>query len=237
VDDIIEIDRGAPAVYLESSLVSLRDVVGRVVTVHGHTELNTSSDDLPVFVVERLDVEASSTRLIASRDLGISLEIPSTFEDHTTDNTLSIRVPGSAEPLLMIAMQNRGSLPVTGLSLRIAGHDAVRVDRDALHREIYILLSKDNRLKIDVTLPDGDSSSLQSHATDILSSLTFTAASSGGVASSLSSSSFSVAVNSLPSDGQTCGGTAGLLCPQGSYCEITDGNLGMGVCKKAGQQQ
>ena len=42
-------------------------------------------------------------------------------------------------------------------------------------------------------------------------------------------------VSSMPAgsgEGQPCGGLAGILCPSGLYCEITDLEQNIGVCKQ-----
>jgi hypothetical protein len=68
----------------------------------------------------------------------------------------------------------------------------------------------------------------------ILKSIIFTNTSSSG-SGTVKVTGTGTGVGPAATPGSPCGGVAGILCPSGSYCAISDQVLGIGVCRQFAQ--
>ncbi len=154
----------------------------------------------------------------------LSLRVPQQWTAKFFDDGVAFSVTGSTVPLLNIHKTGLLSLPI-GTPLVVGGERAVQsgsgsvADIFVQHGKMILSVSPG------VVLQASDSSS---HVlTHILKSLVFqtTQTSSGTVV---------IPSGSGGTAGSPCGGAAGILCPDGSYCAITDTVLGIGQCRKIG---
>lgn len=217
---------GAEHAYVESSKVNLRAYENQMVTLSGSYELNTDPTLLPVLVVDAVTSFEETTKEWLLPALGISLEAPVDWERKSTAGKVHFHLPGDEIPLVTLYSQvrptNEEDLP-KGVSVVVDGFPAIRVTDDVTGSQTIYVVQTDTLLTIIYNPPtDDQAESLRPDWLHLLASITF----DRSVQTSSKSSTNTSAVT-----GGACGGPAGILCPKGQYCEITDAQNDIGVCK------
>ncbi|MDD5025765.1 MAG: hypothetical protein PHH13_00100 [Candidatus Peribacteraceae bacterium] len=224
---------GMDITYVESKTVNLSAYDGQEVTLKGVYELNTDPSDLPVLVVAKMDGVAQSTYRIPLSNLRTSLEVPFTWKMAQTATGTVFTVSGSSTPLLVVTESIAGPTPPKGFAIVVGSLPAIRGIDEVTGQEVVSFLRDTRVLSFRFSargLPDEEQrksewlAALKTVSVDGLSSST----------SSLSSG----ATQSGSSVGIPCGGTAGILCPLGYFCDITDVAENIGKCRtvKGGQK-
>ncbi len=240
---------GTTLYYLESSVVNLQRYEDREVQLEGVVEPNTDPSDIPVLVVSKIDGgPATVSRTWSIPPLGITIDTPNDWLGKVSGQTAQFTASGAATPTLMLFLEGEDRLTqATDSSLQtihetLGLHDILRTVKAD---------SGEERAEIDLrpalTDPTADVLTLIfSPATDrnmsakawtglkddILRSIKFL----GDSVSSSSSSNSSSVSSGLPpltgsGVGMPCGGPAGVLCPKGLYCNITDVQANVGHCQ------
>ncbi len=207
--------------FLESPLVTLRNYEQKIVTVRGVIESNIDATFLPVFIVDSVvDVE-STTRDWGVRQIDLSLTTPRTWQQRNTEGQVQFFVEGVEQPILTLDEQKfSGELPV-GVSIVVDGNPAVQiVNEENGNQAVYVL--RGNSIVTFLFTPRSISNlqALRSEWLSVLSSVEFGADTPTDVVSGTGAIS-----------GPSCGGFSGILCPEGSYCEVVDTETDVGVCK------
>lgn len=213
---------GSPLYFLESTVVNLRTFEGRTVGVHGTVERNISPDDLPVFSVQTVQTAAPAQ--------GTSVSIPSLRLQFTippgwvqaADGPATVLSASGAQTLLRISPSPLPSLPEDGVLLLLGGRKAARTLSATGVEQLTVDVFGKLVLIESPPFTAGDLA-LVKERESVIRSLTFT----GG--SQASSSAVSAGSSKAPA---YCGGAAGILCPQGAVCIITDSKDNVGFCKK-----
>lgn len=218
---------GEDRAYLESATINLREFQGRSTALRGHFEHNIDPKDLPVLVVESIVSSEESVRPWNSTSLNVSAEVPTRWGTSGTDTSVAFIPVGSLHPVVSITMKADTPMP-SGITLSVGGAKAIRF-LDELSGEQRIAVERSGGyLEIAFTPQlEADLSSARSEWLAFLRSLKISGAVSagGGSRSAVSSAS------SGARDGQPCGGLAGILCPAGFYCAITDLEQNIGICR------
>lgn len=217
---------GQDIAYLESATVNLREFQGRSAALKGHFERNIDPEDLPVLVVESVVSSEESVREWNSSALSLHAQVPIRWGFSGTGTSVAFIPVGTLRPLVSLQMMEGKPLP-SGITLSIGGAKAIRF-LDELSGEQRIAIERaQGYLEIAFTPQrEDDLEQARSEWLAFLRSLRI-----GGAALVGSSRA---AASSLPAgsrDGQPCGGIAGILCPAGSYCAITDLEQNIGVCR------
>lgn len=251
------VQNGAPVCYLESSTVNLQAFEGRNVVLSGTVEPNTDAKDLPVLVVQTVVGGAGTgTRTWTIQSLGVSVDTPLEWRGKVASVGAQFTASGAATPILTLFTEGEKNLQSVGVtspkgtkfsSIALGIHHGVEVfDQETGSAKVQIDLrpfvtdSGANILTLLFT-PSGEEVQLDPDAwrvtvDDVVHSLVFSfdSSSSSSVVSTVSSASSSR--TSLPLTGSgvgmPCGGTAGILCPSGMFCEITDVQANTGQCQK-----
>lgn len=213
----------ATELFAESSLKHLRDFVGKRVAVEGTVRENTSPEFLPVLVVTSIELLSGSEteRTVGIPELGMSLTIPSSWTHGVTAGRVTLS--GSGGVMMTVDSRAPGTTLPAGTPVRIAGRNGVR--QVLIDGNITVTLPVDDRWYVFTSMTGGADADAFN---DVLRSVVFDARASSSAASQSQSSSVA-----LSGSGATvCGGAAGILCPQGSFCAITDSAQGTGVCRK-----
>lgn len=208
--------------FVESTTVNLRAFEGKRIVIRGIFEPNTDPTMLPVLVTQ--DVTAVEQDLVpfSLPSLGLTGQTPRTWIKATQQNSTLFLLEGSATPLLAISVQKQSPLPTTGAPFIISGFHAVRQSDSARNEETVSIEYHDDLIVIVFRAPEGeDSDLLRAQWGAFLTTLSL----AGSTSSTQTSSS------AAPSDGVPCGGTAGILCPAGQYCAITDMKENIGHCR------
>ncbi len=241
--------------YAESTAVNLHVLVGREVELEGTLEKNTDPKEMPVFVVTSVrSGGGEQTRPWVIPALGLTVEVPKSWKASIQKKTATFTASGAALPVLTITeiaapLPSSPSPPYGPASVSSVAGEALTVGLRKARAE-----QQGNEWIVRVTGPGADTQFRfvlqQDLATDlqlslyraILQKVTF----SYGVPAASQSSAMSRPPAQTPGappasaggssraagDGAPCGGAAGILCPSGFYCRITDRTAQSGICVK-----
>lgn len=214
---------GIEHAYIESAQVNLRSYENQLVTLSGSYQLNTNPDDLPVFVAESVADFEETTKEWLFPALDLSLEAPIHWERRSTSGQIHFYLPDNSEPIITFSSrqrpQNEDDVP-EGMSIVVDGLPAIRQSSGS-GQTVYVLLP-DKILEISYQPPaDEEIESLRPDWLHLLATINF------------DRQNRDTATDSSSSDkqGGACGGSAGILCPSGQYCEITDFEDNIGRCR------
>lgn len=218
-------------VYLvESARADLRDFEGVDVVVTGKLERNTDPDALAVLLASGVTLVDMPARMWEIDSLEISLETPATWSIQEFDDGTQFTETGATHVLLKIYPATITALPA-GTMLQVAGRKAVRVNASGT-QTVYVLNGR--TILTFLFQPDANTplTAAERDFNRVLRSVKFGTSTSSGSGTSVSTSSSSqrTGTGSAPS-GAPCGGPAGVLCPSGQYCEVTDPVDGIGRCR------
>jgi hypothetical protein len=221
--------QGGKQIYLvESAKTDLRDFEGVGVVVTGIIERNLDPKALPVLVASGVTLIDRSMKPVSVEALKLTLDVPHEWNDEQFDDGVQFTESGSNQIMLKIHTSTLTQLPV-GMILQVANRKAVRTVISGTHA-VYVQNGRDILSFSYTPIEDSNEKVVEADFLRILRSVRFSgqAASSrmsGGSAQSMqTSSSVSASV------GAPCGGAAGILCPSGQYCEITDPTIDSGRC-------
>jgi hypothetical protein len=249
---------GETLYFVESSAVNLRIYEGDEVTLDGSLEANTEKDALPVLVVTRvLKSTNEDVRSWSMPDLQLTFSVPSDWKGQITGDTARFREEGVTFPRLQVFVRDQAMLPfefssiklrdgTAGLSLTpvvIDGRRGARIEnKDEKTVQIFMERIIRTTTTLDVartqaivfSFSSGDESKIDPLMMEhILDSIQFTAGSdrsTAGSGSSISDDGMMQGSGSML--GKPCGGPAGILCPSGFYCEVTDPAIDIGSCRR-----
>ena len=223
--------QGNDLYYAESATVNLHEYEELAATVTGVLEKNTDPDAMPVLVVSGVVIQQRETRSWEIASLGLSLQAPKRWSCATLDDGMQCLETGSTTPVVKIYSSALMTMPA-GSETQVGGRRAVRLQRD----DGEVVYVQNGTMIItfsfpSVALQDGVSAreaQLLLHSVDFIAK--FSSSSAG-----MQQSSPSLSSSSAVSTEAFCGGAAGILCPQGKYCEITDRENGIGHCRSITQ--
>jgi hypothetical protein len=221
---------GKTTYYLESKSESLQAYEGQTVFVKGTLKKNTDPEDLPVLIVDTVKMSHGNESLHSWEvpTLNLRIKAPETWGATIEDGVVTFSLVGEESPLLTIKkLPSNRSLP-RGSFLYAAGRRGSRTtpEKDTM-QDVYIQetetvihfhfdVSTQKSIK---TVEEGQI--LLSEFENLFSSLTFLS----------DQSSSSLASGTGASIGIPCGGIAGILCPSGYFCDITDTVENIGRCR------
>ena len=219
---------GSMTIFLESRTTNLSDYEGQIVSVDGTLEPNTAPETTPVLVVESikgLDENVDLHRFEVP-ELNLRIGIPVGWEGSIENHIARFRMADETEPLLSIRRMSGSSLPPGGTMMFIKNRRTTRINADGGSADIFIL-DKDTVIVLHFD-PSLQSKIQSKDDADIVAAQ---------FERSLSSISFlgdkeTPNVSTGSGSGMMCGGAAGILCPEGSFCDITDFDTRSGQCKK-----
>jgi hypothetical protein len=218
---------GNDVAYLESTKVNLREFQGRSTALRGYFERNIDAEDLPVLVVESIVSSEEVVREWSSATLSVQAQIPIRWGLSGTGMSVSFIPLGSLHPIVSLQMVVDKPLP-SGITLNVGNARAIRF-LDELSGEQRIAVERAGGYLAIAFTPQREDD-LEQARTEWLA---FLRSLRIGGAAAVGSSRAAVSSTSIGSrDGQPCGGIAGILCPSGLYCAITDLEQNIGVCRK-----
>lgn len=213
-------------VYVESPIVNLRRYAGRSLTVRGTYEANLEPSLPPVLVVQEVLQAEDVSRTWSSEDLRITLQIPSAWGVMEEHEQVQFLPSGSLEPVVSISLSAE-PLPV-GTPIVVDQRKAVRAIDPTTGRQTVIVDRGTDRVILTFTPESymGDQEALRTEWLSLLQTIDLLDAPAGSSAAS------AVPTGTGSTSGAPCGGSAGVLCPAGHYCAITDTTNNIGVCTK-----
>ncbi len=220
----IILQEGVEVYYAESSLVNLRQYQEKRVTLRGTFEHNSDPQDLPVLVVESVvDVE-ETTKEHSLASINVRLSAPVNWKLTTRDDRFEFFIEGETEtnPIMTVWQEPGTELPDGGVPIVV---DATRATRlvDELSNSQVVAVKRDGEILTLRFVPGQrlTADRLREDFIQVLESVELIA----------------TAVDPTPSVGTgalstPCGGTAGILCPDGYFCDIQDFEENIGRCRK-----
>lgn len=241
---------GRETYFLESASVNLRDVENHEVTVRGALEANTDPTAAPVLIVQEIVKDELSVRAWALPTLGVSFDAPNDWEGSILNERALFTASGSSAVVLEVAALALSEAPFQALSdlgmeendrimpVVIASKRALRVvDESTGGEQVFLDLgttvSDPAKRVIAFTFhPPPSESAAEARETivRVIQSMALgrkaksDAPADGGPPTGTGMTA--------EQEGAPCGGTAGVLCPAGYYCAVTDLQANIGRCKK-----
>lgn len=217
--------QGGAQYFLESKTKNLHAFIGHRVMVKGEREPNIYATDLPVIVVADI---ASLDGAIGPHEwkipaLEMTLSVPSQWRATLSKNTATFSVSGSQLPSALTIVKSDGtSLPADGERVVIGGRNAVRKNPQGGEMKEVIILGNSGLLTLRFNRRAfANEATATTQIQSILASIRFDAAHSS-----------TSAVPTTTTATTPCGGSAGILCPQGYFCQVDDRVTGIGKCTK-----
>lgn len=215
---------------VEGGQTDLRDFEGVDVVISGLIERNIDPEALPVLVASGVTLVEMPARTWTVEPLSLTLETPPDWTGETFDDGIQFTQTGSTQVILKVHPSSLARLP-NGVMLQMAGRAAVRVAASSGLRTVYVQNGRGIITFSYVPAAGTPAGEAERDFNRVLRSVRF------GIAAPVPSSAGTGAgVSSTGSDasqtpGMPCGGPAGIICPSGEYCEITDPVDGIGRCK------
>lgn len=237
---------GQPLYYVESSKVSLHPYEGKEIVLQGVLEYNTEAKALPVLVVDKVIGGDEKPKVWNVPSLGISFSVPDTWKGNVQASSVQFTLSGSLTSVALISMVDASVLPFnfqsltassSTLTLRplvIGTYKAVSIVREERNNHtVYIDVGAKDKRFLAFSFALMRTRPLQVQVDEqlrIVQSLSVSSSSArSSVRTSVSGSANGSASNA---QGKPCGGPAGILCPAGYFCQVTDAVTDIGVCKK-----
>ncbi len=244
--------------YAESSAVNLRLLEGQDVQLEGVLEKNLSPKDSPVFVVQKvLQGSDEQMRPWAIPALGLSVNLPKSWKGTIKGGSATFTAAKPSIPSLTITTRNvAASSPGSDQPL----YGPLPVSSDAADGELLVVGLRKAQAHINAEgfwivriAPSASGGSetvftfpplpVELHLMPYRTILKTVQFSVGTTASSVrTEASFSAlppasagSTSRASGEGAACGGVAGILCPKGLLCTITDPVSESGVCARRGQ--
>ena len=211
---------GRPRFFLESKTVSLNEFQGAYVVVQGELSPNTDPKFLPVIqvgTVQKADAPSEEEMQKYTVDsLKISLDAPRIWKSTITGERLIFTLASETESFIAIGYSADPVIP-EGVPVRINGQNGVRVVEEGNHH--VFVHTPDEKILLFTFGPKGEESMKERDAFyTLLQSVEF----KGGE---------KVPEEEFKGSRQPCGGSAGVLCPTGEYCEVKEIDTGIGICR------
>lgn len=244
---------GTMIAYAESSTVNLRLLEGQDVELEGVLEKNIAVRDSPVFVVQKvLSGGTDQRRSWSIPALHLSVTLPRSWTGTITGGSARFTASGFVVPVLTIATRTTvpspppnslyGPLPPSANgALLIVGQRTATADIDAASEAWVVRVSPAQHATLETVFtfalhpafpvdPQIAAYGSVLRSVAFMSPTVFSAAavsSSSAVLPNTGSSAFR-----MGGEGTVCGGVAGILCPKGFFCKITDLVGDSGTCTK-----
>lgn len=216
---------GESTYYVESASEDLRNFEGVDVVVTGLLEWNTDPDALPVLVASGVRLVDMPVRSWTVDALKLMLDTPVDWSITQFDDGARFTQTGSTATLFTVLPSSLARLPA-GAILQVSGRRAARVNASGA-LTVYVQ-NGGSIIALSYTPPAGESPVAADRTFNrVIRSMQFI----GAPSSQPSSASTSAQSGTGAAAGMPCGGPAGVLCPAGEYCAITDPVDGIGRCR------
>jgi hypothetical protein len=254
---ILTASGGSLLFYAESTAVNLRSLEGREADLQGIFEKNSDPKALPVLVVSKIIGGEEELKAWSIPALSLSLKLPHSWKGTLKGGSATFTATGFTVPVLLITQKAAAAkssqplygplpLPASGTASEtfVVGIRKASAERSALAWTVRIAsaTAQGPETVFTFALKASESDKQIESYKKILRTVEFTAgkSSSAAAASSTisrpSASSFGngSSTSRAQGEGAACGGAAGILCPAGLYCKITDPLSDSGTCTKRG---
>ena len=218
--------------FLESTAVNLRKYERKHVVLQGEVSPNVDSSYLPLLTVEAvLDVLEQETKEWKLRSFGVTFELPDSWGG-SIESALSSFVPlGSSDPAIIFQWEESEEQEKEENTEEQLDYDSTPIVIDGT-RATKSVDSQTGNETVRIERPNGviqityialDHPHAQQWHADWISALASMELADTRVPDTPTSTG---AITGSP-----CGGPAGILCPEGFYCDVTNLQENIGVCR------
>lgn len=225
---ILRID-GEDTYFVESSKLNLQPYEKKEVELEGTLEFNVSDEYLPVFIVDRIvSVIEQKMKHWDIHSIGIGFDAPETWAGKVESGKALLSVAGSPAPVISIFAEKvaEDDEEPVGMPVVVGNERGVR-QVDEVSGAQKIIVSRDDERVIFIFDPSdiADADIVREQWLALLNSVVFaqTFTQSTGTGTSTGTGSYNAT-------GSPCGGPAGILCPEGYFCNITHMEENIGQC-------
>ena len=214
--------------YLESANVPLSSLEGKQATITGSFEHNTDPEDLFVFVVTVINDFENTVERREFPKFELSFDLPEGWRVVPAESYVQLLAGDDERPTVSIEWDSPDALPSGQVPVVVDGERAVRsLSNDAGAETVYI--PRGNRLLTLVFSPRDNerADDIRSQWLNLLRSIDLLD----------DTTAPSVPVATGTGSGLPCGGVAGVLCPEGYYCDIEDLVENIGHCQQVVRSQ
>ena len=215
--------------YVESKKENLGALEGQNVYIEGIAEKNTTNNELPVLVAEKVSpIENNQKKHIWEIPaLGIVISTPENWKATLQKNIASFSLPEENTPVLVIQMSSGRTLPI-GNNIFIANRRGVQIsDVEGKKKDIFVE-GKNGIIHLhfdwNMTTISEDTEMPESQYADIIASLSF------------QKTTDSTITKTGTGAAMLCGGYSGILCQEGYFCNVTNAETRIGTCIKRNQK-
>jgi hypothetical protein len=238
---VLSID-GKETYYVESRIINLYDHESHDITIKGTLEHNSDPKDLPVLIVQDVVDPEGTFRVWLLGGLGIEVSVPGSWTSNIQTSIASFTASGARIPALSVFEQPASGLPFTWADAIANNSDAITplsspvLDRQALAEQdsarqlLTVYVPKDDAGETILTFQFSERGMENVSDSEKLIGRIIDSVEASGGGSPASAMLKPVVSASGSVQGAPCGGTAGILCPTGFYCEITDQEHNVGRC-------
>jgi len=213
---------GDDLAIVESPTVNLRAYEGQDVGLRGTFEQNSDPSLQPVLVVTEITPVVRDMQNLLIPSLKISCQAPQSWQMKTTNGVTSFAISNAPDPIITLAFDPTVTQIPTGSPFLIDGKHGTRTtDISSAYEKVTVDLGASFLVMRFMPGSPEEAENIRPAWLTFLSSIRFQ-----------SSDSSSSRVISGSGSGIPCGGTAGILCPTGEYCAITDFKENIGRCKR-----
>lgn len=220
---------GIDRYLVESKTMPLQQYDGKEVGIIGTIEANTHLNSLPVIIVSTISAineETTGQRIWNVPSMNLRITTSDRWQGIMHGGNVSFSLKNSPEVIATVTVASGSTLP-DGQSLIIRNRRAVRRHSDDIPRRDVFISDRNNSIHLSLDLSGiapgmttEEKTVLISEFDAMVQAVTF-----------LSDASMSMAPPSADSD-RICGGSAGLLCDAGYFCNVRDTTTQEGVCRK-----
>lgn len=215
---------GINVYYAESSLVNLRAYEDKQVTLRGVIEHNTNPEDLPVLVAESIvDIEETSKEHVLSI-IDVTITTPVQWKLVKREGKYQFYSDEEDGDALLVVWQEDGELlPDGGVPIVVDATRATRLIDDLSGTHIVAVKRKGKILHFRFSPGTrANADRLYEDFIEVLNSVELKS-------SLVDDPDVSFGTGSL---GVPCGGSAGILCPEGSFCDVQSFDDNVGKCRR-----
>ncbi|MBU0766413.1 hypothetical protein KKF55_01335 [Patescibacteria group bacterium] len=207
---------GLEVYFLESTRVNLRSFELKTVILKGVFERNTDPTDLPVLVVAEVESDSGDNPTWSYPSLGITFKAPPEWKAQTTEDGVQFLVEGSSKPVLTIFSEGKDLELSSGFPVLISGERAVRRIDEKTGAESITIERDETFLTLLFSASDQE---LRQEWLTLLRSIELDS---------------SPSIKPPTGTGATvpCGGSAGVLCGEGYFCNVTNIEENIGICSR-----
>jgi hypothetical protein len=211
--------------FVESTELVLRDYEGKRITIQGVIEENVDVSFAPVLLPEKITILDEDYQSVSLRSVGFSVEVPDYWGIIKGKKDVQFLIPDLDTPVVSIFFEGDIEYIPTGTPITVGKKRGTRTLDEATGNQTVLFPHRDGILTLLFTPKEMvEDIKLREQFLYTVRSIIF--------AKDTKNISSSDSDNTPSKLGSPCGGSAGVLCPEGYLCVVENLEDGVGKCQK-----